>query len=152
MEEGAGLGGGVRVGGGGAFGETVAVVEDELVIEESERLEGGGGEAADGGGETEFGEVEDIHEGIGDAAPDDPVDAAAACAWGVPVEVEVIEFGGGLRAGAFGEEFDAWAADGGVEPVGDGEDGVAERIGVETGAVHAPEETVIGVEGGGVFV
>ena len=50
------------------------------------------------------------------------------------------------------EVLEGWAAHGGVEETGDGEETVADGFGFEFTAVHAPEEPVFWVGGGGVGI
>ena len=74
-----------------AIGEPLAGVKDEVIVKESKGLELGDGGTSFWGEKAKVGEVEGLHKGVGDATPDDPVDAATASGWRVPVEVFVVK-------------------------------------------------------------
>ena len=156
---GGGAGEGEREGGGDgvfflgeALGEGFAHGFDETVVPLGEGLEGGGGFIALRDALRGVGAVEAGEKGLGLAADDEAVDAAAV-GGGVARVVEVVLVMRGVL-GFFDDKVLEAGAAARVEPqnAADGEQTIAEFLGGEPAAVGAPEVGVVGIQGGVGFI
>ena len=141
----AGVGGGEGFVGEEALGGGGGLFDDEGVVEEVEGLGGDGAAGALADGAVDVGEVEGFEEVEAFVAEGGGVEGAA----GVGEDVVVFEVLRGAAVGVDGGGLDVGAEEGLIEGAGEGEDGVAEGVGVEAAAVGAPEEFVFGVFGVG---
>ena len=123
----------------------MGLLDDEGVVEEGEGLGGDGAAGALADGAVDVGEVEGFEEVEAFVAEGGGVEGAA----GVGEDVVVFEVLRGAAVGVDGGGLDVGAEEGLIEGAGEGEDGVAEGVGVEAAAVGAPEEFVFGVFGVG---
>src|SRR5688572_32015529 len=106
-------------------------MKHEIVVVESQGLQRRRGESTYRREQSEVGKIQRFHEGVGDAAPNEPVYAAAASVRLRPVVVRVVERRGMLRALALLKMLNGRASHLQIECTRSGEREVTERVRVE---------------------
>ena len=128
-------------------GKFLRLSHHEQVVPERQGLERRQRLAAHRRVEVRVGAVERFHERVGHAADDEAID-------GPPAHLGIIDLGGvgvivSRRVVVLEEEeLEARPAHAAIERAGDGQDAVADGLGVEPAAVLPPEVAVIGVDRG----
>src|SRR5205085_10291546 len=86
--------------------------------------------------------IQRIHKWIRQRAENKAIDTAPAIVPPVEIEVGIINVGSNVDARLHRELFRRRAAHLQVDSVADSENGVANRFGVEAGAIHAPKKNI----------
>ena len=123
-----------------------ALANDEAVIHHCHRLQCGERDVAGGGELGAVRAIKTVHKRIGQGAKQIAIDAAAIAFGTVHVKLGIIHFGRHAGIGVVKLELHyRGTAHFQVQFACNLEDGIADFLGIEAGAIHAPEIEVAGI-------